>query len=194
MRVWRKVLEVNFFAVVAVSKAMLPLLKCSPNSRIVNVSSLAGIIGMPGMGPYCASKHAMEGMSKCVREELSHWSIHLSNINPGFMRTPLLASGSSAGKLSFEAAPRAITSEYGTEWMEGQLETVNQISEDPALVVDAIVDALTDSHPPQWYFPGNAAKVMRLAPTFSSGLWDFLQSFNGPSVAKPTPEAVQKYR
>lgn len=86
MSVWRRVLEVNFFAVVAISKAMLPFLKRSPGSRIVNVSSLAGITGAPGMGPYFASKHAVEGMAKCAREELSHWDIHMSNINPGFMR------------------------------------------------------------------------------------------------------------
>jgi len=146
------------------------------------------------MGPYFASKHAVEGMAKCAREELSHWGIHMSNINPGFMRTPLLASGSSAGKRSFETAPSDITSEYGTEWLNGQIDTVNKLAEDPKLVVDAVVDALTDSHPPLWYFPGNAAKIMRIAPIFSSGLWDFLHLFNGPSVAKPTPEAIKKYR
>ena len=53
---------------------------------VVNVSSLAGISGSPALGAYCASKHAVEGMSKCVREELAHWSIHMSNVNPGFMR------------------------------------------------------------------------------------------------------------
>lgn len=95
MNVWRRVFEVNFFGVVAVTKAFLPLLKRSPNSRsvllpfsfvclssvcaiviyfgashclpvlrVVNVSSLAGITGAPGMGPYFASKHAVEGMAK----------------------------------------------------------------------------------------------------------------------------------
>jgi hypothetical protein len=44
-------------------------------------------------------------------------------------RTPLLASGSSAGKRSFESAPTEITSEYGTEWLEGQMETVNKLAE-----------------------------------------------------------------
>ena len=50
------------------------------------MSSLAGIGGSPALGAYCASKHAVEGMAKCARQELSHWDIHVSNINPGFMR------------------------------------------------------------------------------------------------------------
>lgn len=43
--------------------------------------------------------------------------------------TPLLASGSSAGKSSFEAADEEVTSEYGTSWMEGQMQTVDKLSE-----------------------------------------------------------------
>jgi NAD(P)-dependent dehydrogenase (short-subunit alcohol dehydrogenase family) len=187
-------MEVNFFAVVAVTKAFLPLLRRTPESRVVNVSSLAGITGSPALGPYCASKHAVEGMTKCVREELSHWSIHMSNINPGFMRTPILTNGTAAARRSFEAAPQDITSEYTTEWMEGQMETMNKLSEDPVLVVNAIIAALTDTHPPLWYFPGKAAAIMRIGPLMCSGLIDMLRVFTSQTCAKPTPEAIKKYR
>lgn len=80
-------------------------------------SSLAGILPTPGVGPYCASKHAIEGFTKCVREELRPWSIHVSNINPGFMRTPILARGVTASQKTFNEAPVEITSEYTQDFI-----------------------------------------------------------------------------
>ena len=61
LSLYRLCMEINYFAVVAVSKAFLPLLKRSPNSRIINLSSLAGFFGGCMLGPYSASKHAVEG-------------------------------------------------------------------------------------------------------------------------------------
>jgi NAD(P)-dependent dehydrogenase (short-subunit alcohol dehydrogenase family) len=82
----RKVMEVNFFGVVHVTKAFLPLLKQTKNSRIINLSSVAGFHSAPMMGAYAASKHAVEGLMKSVRAELKPWNIQVVNINPGFFR------------------------------------------------------------------------------------------------------------
>ena len=79
-------MDVNFFGHVMVTKAMLPLLKVSPESRVVNMSSLAGLTCSANLSAYGASKHAIEGFMKSVRHELSPWNIYVSNINPGFMR------------------------------------------------------------------------------------------------------------
>lgn len=86
MRTYRFVMEVNFFAVVAISKAFLPLLKRTENSRIINLSSLAGLFAGPMTTAYSSSKHAVEGFAKGLRQELKPWSINVTNINPGFMR------------------------------------------------------------------------------------------------------------
>lgn len=86
MDVYYKIMEVNFFGHVRVTKAMLPLLKRQKNSRIINLSSIAGIGCSANLSAYGASKHAIEGFMKSVREELRPWGIHVSNINPGFMR------------------------------------------------------------------------------------------------------------
>jgi 3-hydroxybutyrate dehydrogenase len=88
----RKVMQVNFFGVVHVTKAFLPFLKQTKNSRIINLSSVAGFTSAPMMGAYAASKHAVEGLMKSVRTELKPWNIHVVNINPGFFRSFLCLS------------------------------------------------------------------------------------------------------
>lgn len=82
----RRVMEVNYFGVVNITKAFLPLLKKTKNSRIINLSSVAGFNSSPMMGAYAASKHAVEGLMKSVRAELKPWNIHVGNICPGFFR------------------------------------------------------------------------------------------------------------
>lgn len=81
-----KVMDVNYFGLVRVTKALLPSLKKTKNSRIINMSSVAGLLGCPYMSGYCAAKHAVEGMTKALRTELTPWNIHVANINPSFTR------------------------------------------------------------------------------------------------------------
>lgn len=89
---FRKVIEVNFFGVVNVTKALLPLLKKNKGSRIINLSSVAGFLSAPMMAAYDASKHAVEGYAKALRAEMKAWNIHVSNVNPGFMKWVYLFS------------------------------------------------------------------------------------------------------
>lgn len=72
---YRSIMEVNFFSVVAVVKACLPLLK-QAKGRIVNVTSFAGLFyGAPCMSAYCASKHASEAFTTSLRLEMKGWGI-----------------------------------------------------------------------------------------------------------------------
>lgn len=76
---YRSIMEVNFFSVVAVVKACLPLLK-QAKGRIVNVTSFAGLFhGAPCMSAYCASKHASEAFTTSLRLEIKGWGIKVSN-------------------------------------------------------------------------------------------------------------------
>lgn len=89
MDIYHKVMDVNFFGHVQVTKLMLPLLKRQKHSRIINLSSIAGFYCSANLSAYGASKHAMEGFMKSIREELRPWGIYVSNVNPGFMRWDL---------------------------------------------------------------------------------------------------------
>jgi NAD(P)-dependent dehydrogenase (short-subunit alcohol dehydrogenase family) len=52
-------------------------------TRIVNISSIGGKVATPFLGPYCASKFALEALSDCLRAELKPWEIHVSIVEPG---------------------------------------------------------------------------------------------------------------
>jgi len=87
-------LEVNLIGQMTVTQAFLPALGIDPNragppGRIVNISSVCGKIASPFMGPYCASKFGLEGLSDCLRRELSLFGIKVILIEPGAVVTPI---------------------------------------------------------------------------------------------------------
>jgi NAD(P)-dependent dehydrogenase (short-subunit alcohol dehydrogenase family) len=82
----RQVLEVNLIGAVAVTQAFLPLLKAA-RGRIVNISSVAGRAALPFMGPYAASKFALEAISDSWRRELIPFGVQVIVIEPGSFRS-----------------------------------------------------------------------------------------------------------
>src|SRR5256714_1921505 len=84
----RHVLEVNLVGAVAVTQAFLPLLKAA-RGRIVNISSVAGRGALPFMGPYAASKFALEGASDSLRRELLPFGVKVIVIEPGSFKTAI---------------------------------------------------------------------------------------------------------
>ena len=79
--------ETNFFGAVRMVNAVLPAMRARRRGRIVNVSSLAGLMPIPFMGAYCATKHALEGYSESLRHELLPLGIHVSLVEPGYFKT-----------------------------------------------------------------------------------------------------------
>ena len=91
---YRHQLEVNLIGPLLVTQAFAPLLGADPGrdgkpGRIVNISSVGGKIGVPFLGAYAASKHALEGMSETLRRELMLYGIDVIIIGPGSVATPI---------------------------------------------------------------------------------------------------------
>lgn len=84
----RTQLEVNVIGPAAVTQAMLPLLRRG-RGRIVNVSSVSGLVAAPYIGAYAASKHALEAMSDSLRVELRHFQVPVSLVEPADIDTPI---------------------------------------------------------------------------------------------------------
>jgi short-subunit dehydrogenase len=83
----RRTMEINFDAVLRLTEALLPLLRASAPSSIVNVSSTAGRVGRPGMGAYSASKFALAGWNDALYLEEKANGVHVGNVLPGFIST-----------------------------------------------------------------------------------------------------------
>lgn len=88
---FRKILEVNVTGVFLGTKAIAPQMIEAGGGAVVNISSAAGLIGMPNLSAYCASKWGVRGMTKAMALDLGHSGIRVNSIHPGAIRTPMAA-------------------------------------------------------------------------------------------------------
>lgn len=89
---YRSQFETNFFGVIAVTQAVLPVMRKQGEGKIINMSSISGRFGFPGLSAYAASKHALEGYSESLRLELKHFGIDVVLVEPGSYRTNIWQS------------------------------------------------------------------------------------------------------
>ncbi len=83
----RRTMELNFDSVVRITEALLPILRRSAPSAIVNISSTAGRIGLPKSGAYAASKFALAGWTESLHHEEARRGVHVGLVLPGFIAT-----------------------------------------------------------------------------------------------------------
>jgi NAD(P)-dependent dehydrogenase (short-subunit alcohol dehydrogenase family) len=88
----RKTLDVNVTGLLLLTRACLPLLRAA-QGRIVNISSISGLIAMPGVSVYAASKHAVEAVTDALRVELQPFGIKVIAVEPGGVKTPIWDKG-----------------------------------------------------------------------------------------------------
>lgn len=159
----RQQLEVNVVGQVAVTQAFLPLVR-QARGRIVNMGSIAGLSTMPLMGPYSASKFALEAITDALRLEVQQWGIYVSIIEPGAITTPIW------NKSAIEAAEReaAIETELRTLYkpvVAAVRKVVGKASKRaiaPDVVAKVVEEALTAPIPKTRYLVGGDAKLRAL--------------------------------
>jgi NAD(P)-dependent dehydrogenase (short-subunit alcohol dehydrogenase family) len=85
----RGVFEANVFGTMALTRAVLPMLREAHRGRIIVMSSTGGRLGSPGNSAYCASKFALEGFAECLQQEMVLFGVQVSLVEPGFVSTEL---------------------------------------------------------------------------------------------------------
>ena len=83
----RALFETNFFGALALTQAVLPLMRAQGGGRIINNSSQAGLMANPGTGYYSASKYALEGLMEALSKEVAPLNIQVTSVEPGAFRT-----------------------------------------------------------------------------------------------------------
>ena len=84
---WDRMIDTNVKGLLYVSRAIIPLLKANNKGHIINVASIAGKEVYPGGNVYCATKHAVDALSRAMRIDLVNYNIKVSNLAPGAAET-----------------------------------------------------------------------------------------------------------
>ena len=86
----RTVFEANVFGVASTIRAALPGMRARASGTIINISSTNGVVSMPGLGYYSASKHALEGITDALRDEVAPLGLKVMSVEPGGFRTGII--------------------------------------------------------------------------------------------------------
>jgi NAD(P)-dependent dehydrogenase (short-subunit alcohol dehydrogenase family) len=149
----RRQLEVNVIGQIAVVQAVLPLLRAA-RGRIINVGSLNGTVSPAFLGPYAASKYAMEALSDSLRMELRRWGIRVAIIEPGPIDTPIWQKSAVVADQITAGVPPEPLALYQDD-LDAFRRGVERFSADALpveRVVQAVVHALTAPRPKIRYF------------------------------------------
>jgi NAD(P)-dependent dehydrogenase (short-subunit alcohol dehydrogenase family) len=156
----RQTLEINTVAPVAVTQAFIPRLRAS-RGRVVNISSIGGRISQPFLGPYSASKYALEALSDVMRRELRPWGIRVALVEPGNVKTRIWEKGQSQVDEMRASADPEIMERYGANLtrMEKFIKLAERNGVEPEKVAKVIAHALTSDRPRTRYLVGVDARV-----------------------------------
>jgi NAD(P)-dependent dehydrogenase (short-subunit alcohol dehydrogenase family) len=161
---FRRQIEVNLTGQVAVTQAMLPLVRRAPG-RVVFVSSIGGRMALPFGAPYHAAKFGVEAVADCLRQELRPWKIDVSVIEPGSIDTPIWERGERIADEVASRAPAAQDELYG-QTIERFRAAVRRTADRgiaPDRVAKAVAHALTARRPRTRYVVGADARGQALA-------------------------------
>lgn len=172
----RRQLEVNVVGQVAVTQAFMPLLRAC-RGRVVNIGSVSGRMSTPYVGPYSASKFAMEAISDALRIELRPWGMQVALVEPGSIATPIWDKAQTdADRMERTLPARA------HELYDGAIAAVRAFALEtaargiaPDAVAKAVAHALTAERPKTRYLVGMDARIQAvLARTVPDRLRDSL--------------------
>lgn len=146
--------ETNFFGAVAMSKAVLPLMRRQHSGHIIQISSIGGLQGAISVSSYSASKHALEGWSESLRLEVKPLGIKVVLVEPGAFDTGVWTSGAVMGQ---EAKKNSSPNYQRSLRMR---EVIGKIPKaDPIAVAHAIVAIAQNPNPRLRYLVGRDAKM-----------------------------------
>ena len=152
----QRVFDINFFGLVRMTKAVLPHMRAQGRGRIINISSVLGLVPAPYMASYAATKHAIEGYSESVDHEVREHGVRVLLIEPAYTRT-----GFDANALPPDV-PLPIYAEQ-RHVFDGVTASAIKSGDDPATVARSIVAAATNPKPRLRYTAGStAARVTAL--------------------------------
>ena len=163
LQIWREQLEVNVLGQVAVTKAVLPFIRAA-RGRIVFIGSIGGKVATMLMGPYDASKFAIEAIGESLRGELRPWGISVSVVEPGAVKTSIWEKGRQEADRLERMLPDEARTRYASHIaaIRKSIEMQDRQGVSPGKVAAAVEHALFSARPKTRYLVGTDARVQAL--------------------------------
>ena len=149
-------MDTNFFGQVAVTKAVLPVMRAQRSGHIVIVSSILGLISQPMVSSYCASKHALEGWAESLRIELRALGIKVVLIEPGAFKTDIWTRNVMVSRGATDAS--SANKDRSRKYADGVKESTRTMA-DPIEVAQLIARVSQNPNPRLRYLAGRDAKM-----------------------------------
>src|SRR5262252_823117 len=155
----KSLFDVNLFGVMRTTKAVLPVMRRQRVGRIVNISSVQGVIPAPYMALYASSKHALEGYSESLDHEVRDAGVRVVLVEPAYTRTLFDSNLLQADQL---------LDEYKSARSNAQalMRDVMKNADSPELVAQAVLKASTATNPRRRYTAGGLARRVSLLRRF----------------------------
>lgn len=153
---WEKLMNINLISPMRICHYFLPDMKTRGSGHIVNVSSVAGIVPLPGGAPYTASKHGIKGFSDAIRLEYGKHGVAVSTVHPFFTRTAILQSERFGVNVNVEDYPQFLI-------------------ESPDNVIRETIKAIANKT--DFILPGPTSKVLDLVRRLAPGMLGLFKVF-----------------
>ncbi|PER23995.1 short-chain dehydrogenase [Bacillus cereus] len=169
---YRKQFETNLFGAISITQLVLPYMRIQKSGKIINISSISGQVGFPGLSPYVSSKYALEGWSESLRLEVKPFGIDVVLVEPGSYNTNIWEVGKQLATNQSET-----TSPYN-EYMDKIQKHINSGSDtfgNPIDVSKKIVEIAESKRTKLRYPIGKGVKFMIFAKKILPWrLWEYL--------------------
>lgn len=150
---FRKQFETNFFSVIRIIQEVAPIMRNQKSGSIINISSVAGRMGLPGSPAYISSKFALEGLGECLRYELGQFGIKTTLIEPGVIKTNFFES------MKIPDSKTDPKYKKLTDHILSGLKMMVQMGTPPSQVADVIIKAIHDDEMLPRYVVGTDAAM-----------------------------------
>ena len=161
---FRKQFETNFFSVVKIIQEVAPIMRKQKSGNIINISSIAGRIGLPGSPAYISSKFALEGLGECLRYELGQFGIKTTLIEPGVIKTNFFNS------LKIPESKSDPKYKELTDHILSGLKMMAELGTPPSQVADVVMKAIHDDEMLPRYIVGTDAAMFMEAKKMKTDL------------------------
>lgn len=157
---FRRQFETNFFSIVRITQEVAPIMRNQNSGIIVNISSVAGRMGLPGSPAYISSKFALEGFGECLRYELGQFGIKTTLIEPGVIKTNFFES------MKIPDSKTDPKYKKLTDHIHSGLKMMAELGTPPSQVADVIIKAIqADEMLPRYIVGTDAAMFMEAKKT-----------------------------